>query len=139
MALRMARLHWPQDVREERAALVPVPLHPLRERERGFNQSAEIARALARHWQVPVWDDVVARTRATETQTRLTPGERSRNVSGCFRAAPGAKPRLRGAHVDDVVTTAATLNECATALIDGGARIVSYVTFGRARASGDRP
>jgi predicted amidophosphoribosyltransferase len=77
------------------------------------------------------------RVRQTETQTRLTPEDRLRNVSGAFRASDDARARLRGAHVvlvDDVITTGATLNACAAALISGGARIVSYVTFGRARS-----
>jgi ComF family protein len=137
MAARMARLPWPEDVVAERAALVPVPLSPVRLRERGFNQSALLAQALAAHWRVPVWPDAVVRVRATRSQTRLTPGERLRNVAGAFGMADAARARLRGAHVvlvDDVVTTSATLNACAAALVDGGARIVSFVTFGRARA-----
>ena len=141
MALRMARLDWPLDVVEERRAIVPVPLSRKRERQRGFNQSLQLARPLAEAWQIPVWTDVLARTRHTETQTRLTPGDRLRNVSGAFRAASSARNVLRGAHVvvlDDVVTTAATLNACAAALCDGGARVVSFVTFGRAPALGDR-
>jgi ComF family protein len=141
MAERMARLDWPLDVVEERAALVPVPLSRARLRDRGFNQSERLATALAARWSLPVWNDVLARARHTETQTRLTPGERLRNVSGAFRAAPLARDVLRGTHVvlvDDVVTTAATLNACAAALCDGGARIVSFVTFGRAPALGDR-
>ena len=140
MARRMANLRFPDDVERERAALVPVPLAPVRRRERGYNQSAELARALAEHWHVPMREDVVARTRSTQTQTQLTPGERQRNVSGAFRACAD-RASLRGLHlvlVDDVVTTAATLNACATALHDGGARILSYVTFGRAPAVGDR-
>ncbi len=71
----------------------------------------------------------------TASQTRLTPEQRLHNVAGAFRV-PADVARLRGLHVllvDDVVTTAATLNACATALFDGGARIISYVTFGRAR------
>ena len=141
MARRMARLSWPEDVVRERSALVPVPLSSTRLRERGFNQSERIARAIAPAWRVPVWDDVLMRARSTATQTRLTPGDRRRNVSGAFRTAPNVHARLRGAHVvivDDVVTTAATLNACAAALHDGGARIISYVTFGRAPAIGDR-
>jgi ComF family protein len=137
MAACMAHLDWPQDVVEERRALVPVPLATDRERERGYNQSALIARALGEHWCCPAWEDVLVRVRSTESQTRLTPGDRLRNVAGAFRAVPSARPRLRGAHVvlvDDVVTTGATLNACAAALILGGARIVSYVTFGRARS-----
>jgi predicted amidophosphoribosyltransferase len=64
-----------------------------------------------------------------------------RNVHGAFAAAAGARAVLRGTHVvlvDDVVTTAATLNACAAVLHDAGARIISYVTFGRAPAIGDR-
>lgn len=142
MAGRMARLAWPRDVEEERAAVVPVPLAGERLRERGFNQSEAIARALAGRWQVPVWTDLLERARATATQTRLTPGERLGNVAGAFRATGTARERLRGRHVvlvDDVVTTAATLNACADVLFASGARVVSYVTFGRAPALGDRP
>jgi ComF family protein len=137
MARAMAALAWPRDVVEERAALVPVPLAAERARERGYNQSALLARALAPSWGCPVWDDALVRVRRTESQTRLTPGDRLRNVAGAFGVAAGAQTRLRGAHVvlvDDVVTTGATLNACAAALISGGARIVSYVTFGRARS-----
>jgi ComF family protein len=137
----MARVTWPVDVIDERRALVPVPLSSKRLRERGYNQSVELANALSQYWKLPVWSDVVERSRHTETQTRLTPGERLRNVSGAFRAPSSARNLLRGAHlvvVDDVVTTAATLNACAAALCEGGARVVSFVTFGRAPALGDR-
>lgn len=137
----MSRLSWPPDVSSERAALVPVPLAPARERERGFNQAALLADALAAYWRIPVWPDVVLRTRSTDTQTRLTPSERSANVLRAFSVNDGARERLRGLHlvlVDDVFTTGATLNACATALFAAGARTLSYVTFGRARASGDR-
>lgn len=141
MAVRMARLAWPADVVEERAAIVPVPLAPSRERERGFNQSERLAAALASQWRIPLRCDVLERARATRTQTRLTPEERLANVSGAFRVRDAMRSGLRSAHVvlvDDVVTTAATLNACAAALLVGGARIVSYVTFGRAPAIGDR-
>jgi len=141
MAARMARLDWPPDVVAERRAVVPVPLSSKRLRERGYNQTAQLASELSRRWGIPMWGDVLARVRHTETQTRLTPGDRLRNVSSAFRASASARNVLRGAHVivvDDVVTTAATLNACAAALCDGGARIVSFVTFGRAPALGDR-
>lgn len=141
IASRMSRLDFPIDVVEERRALVPVPLSTKRMRERGYNQSELLARSLAGRWQIPVWNEVLTRVRHTETQTRLTPGDRLRNVSGAFCAPDSAKKMLRGAHVivvDDVVTTAATLNACAAALCAGGARIVSFVTFGRAPALGDR-
>lgn len=141
MAARMARLEWPVDVVEERAALIPVPLAASRQRQRGYNQSECLARALGALWSVPVRIDVLVRSRATQTQTRLTPEERVRNVHGAFAATPTARGDLRGMHVvlvDDVVTTAATLNACAGALHESGVRIISYVTFGRAPAIGDR-
>ena len=141
MGAMMARLPWPADVIAERSALVPLPLAASRERERGYNQSAELARAIGAIWQVPVWDDVVERSRATETQTGLTPEERRSNVSGAFRVRAGARSALRGAHlvlVDDVITTGATFAACARVLFAGGARIISLVTFGRAPALGDR-
>ncbi len=100
-----------------------------------------LARALAERWRIPAWCDALERARATRTQTRLTPEERLANVSGAFRVREGQRQAVRNAHVvlvDDVVTTAATLNACAAALVAGGARIVSYVTFGRAPAVGDR-
>jgi predicted amidophosphoribosyltransferase len=88
-----------------------------------------------------VFCDVLVRSRSTETQTRLTPEERVRNVHGAFSAMAAGRTMLRGAHivlVDDVVTTASTLNACAAVLHDAGVRIISYVTFGRAPAIGDR-
>jgi len=72
---------------------------------------------------------------------RLTPSERAGNVSGAFAVPESRRAQLRGQHVvlvDDVVTTAATLNAAAQALLEGGARIISCVTFGRAPDPGDR-
>jgi len=141
MAARMARLAWPDDVVVERAAVIPVPLAEQRHRERGYNQSERLARALAGHWSRPVWTHVLTRTRHTATQTQLTPEQRLVNVSGAFHVPQSARNALRRSHVvlvDDVVTTAATLNACAAALHAAGARLISYVTFGRAPALGDR-
>jgi ComF family protein len=141
IAVRISRLSWPRDVIDERAAVVPISLASARKRQRGYNQSALIARALGRQWDIPMWEDAVVRTRETSSQTRLTPEQRLDNVAGSFRVTSERRDALRGMHVilvDDVVTTAATLNTCAKALYDAGARIISYVTFGRAHASGDR-
>jgi len=141
MGERMSRLAWPRDVVEERAALVPVPLAPARVRERGYNQSERLSQALASRWRIPVLAGVVVRSRATRSQTELTPEQRVGNVAGSFQLVERERDSIGGTHillVDDVVTTAATLNECARVLYAGGARIISYVTFGRARASGDR-
>ena len=141
MGERLARLPWPADVEAERVALVPVPLAAVKQRARGFNQAERLAGAVAVHWGIPVWPDALARTRATPTQTRLTPGERLANVHGAFRASASYADRLRGRHVilvDDVLTTGATLNACANALFAIGTRTMSYLTFGRARTAADR-
>jgi ComF family protein len=141
ISARMARLAWPIDVIAERAALVPVPLAGARQRERGYNQSALLASALSMHWGIPAWNECLRRIRDTRTQTELTPDQRHANVDGSVRFHPQKEIALSGAHivlVDDVITTAATLNECARALYESGARIISYVTFGRARSAGDR-
>lgn len=119
--------------------IVPVPLGRGRFRERGYNQCAELAHALARRWSIAVEERVVMRVRETKSQVLLTPEERSVNVQRAFAAGPAAG-EARGAHVvivDDVVTTGATLNACAAAVFAAGASSVSYITFGRARAAFD--
>lgn len=138
---RLARLCWPTDVETERVALVPVPLAPVKQRARGFNQAERLADSVAGHWGIPVWSDALLRTRATPSQTRLTPGERMANVHGAFVVNASCADRLRGQHVvlvDDVLTTGATLNACANALFAAGTRTMSYLTFGRARTAADR-
>ena len=140
MAARMSRLSFPRDVAEERSLIVPIPLAPSRERERGFNQSTMLARELSTRWGIPIRADVLSRRSSKRSQTRLTPGERLGNVAGAFSVPSGARASLRGSHVmllDDVVTTGATLRSSASALFAAGARTISYITFGRAPASGD--
>lgn len=140
MAERMSRLVMPRDVLQERPLVVPVPLSPQKLRERGYNQSELLARGICRRWDLELIVDSVRRTRSTTTQTRLSPDERKVNVAGAFAVLPEREVQLAGSHlllVDDVVTTGATLNSCSDALFAAGARIISYITFGRARASGD--
>jgi ComF family protein len=141
MAQRMSHVFFPADVTEERRAIVPVPLSRERRRERGFNQSALLAHHLAERWKIPAREDLLVRLSSSRSQTRLTPGERLGNVAGAFSVPDEKRWSIRGAHVmllDDVVTTGATLRASASALLAAGARTISYITFGRAPASGDR-
>lgn len=113
-------------------AVVPVPLHPRKERERGFNQADRLAAALGRAIQVPLRRDWVRRIEFTRTQTLLTRTERAANMRGVFQARPGL--RLNGERivlVDDVLTTGATTSACAKALLDAGARRVTVWTVAR--------
>lgn len=106
---------------------VPVPLHRSKQRARGFNQAAEIARHLA----LPT-AHALRRVRATATQTDLPAAKRRANVRGAF--ALSRRARVRGAIVilvDDVSTTGATLDACARVLLAGGAREVRALTAAR--------
>jgi len=101
--------------------IVPVPLHVSRLRERGFNQSLEIARTLKRELTVPMRANALIRTRRTKAQSGLERKKRLRNVRGAFWAE---KKLVWGQHVllvDDVSTTGTTLTECAKALRLAGA------------------
>ncbi|QHI70734.1 ComF family protein [Tichowtungia aerotolerans] len=112
--------------------VVPVPLWPSRQRDRGYNQSALLAAALARREGLLYKEKSVRRIRPTSTQTGLTAPQRAANVSRAFR--PGFFARLEGRRillVDDVMTTGATVNACAGALKDGGAEAVYVVTVAR--------
>jgi len=107
--------------------IVPMPLHPKRLAERGFNQALEIARGFARHLGRPIEPRGVLRVKDTPPQTGLPYEERAKNVRGAFLC----KLDLSGASVavlDDVMTTGATLNELARALKRAGAtRVENFV------------
>ena len=115
------------DLLDAADGVVPVPLHPRRRRERGFNQAELLARELGR----PVLQ-VLARTRETGTQASLPEAQRHRNVRDAF-ARTGADIRgLSLVLVDDVATTGATLEACARVLMAAGAREVAALTVARA-------
>jgi len=113
------------------SVLVPIPLAPQRLRQRGYNQSEALARALSRLWRLPVVD-VLVRSRETATQTALTPETRLANVAGAFAAERDVPVSRTYILVDDVFTTGATLAEAARAFEQAGARRVFGITFGRA-------
>lgn len=112
--------------------LTPVPLHPKRERERGFNQAALLGKRLASRIGIPFRKNLLWRKRATASQTHLTAAQRAHNVRGVF-AVPWPS-RVHGARVvlvDDVMTTGATVNECARTLKAAQADSVMVLTVAR--------
>ena len=113
------------------AVLVPIPLGARRLRQRGYNQSEHLARALGARWRRPVRSDVLVRRRETATQTALTPEARLANVAGAFEMR-NVTPHSAFVLVDDVFTTGATIAEAARALARAGAVRITAVTFGRA-------
>lgn len=104
--------------------IVAMPLHPLRLRERGFNQSLLLARELGARLALPVLEQACHRTRNTAPQSGLAWRERGRNMRQAF-ACTGAVAGKHVAVVDDVMTTGASLNELAGALKQAGAAEVS--------------
>lgn len=106
------------------SVLVPVPLHPSRLRERGYNQSRLAASAWSGILGVPAADHWVERVRPTRTQTKLGSGDRRRNLAQAFAAGKALRPGVPVVLVDDVLTTGATLSACAAVLLAGGAASV---------------
>ncbi|NDH54884.1 MAG: ComF family protein, partial [Betaproteobacteria bacterium] len=112
--------------------LVPVPLHPLKQRDREFNQAEILARYLSAASGIPLHPGLIRRVAATATQTRLTRPQRAANVRGAFALRPGVT--LSGERlvlVDDVFTTGATTSACARALRAAGAGEVCVWTVAR--------
>jgi ComF family protein len=121
------RVQAPADWRE--AILVPVPLHPARLRQRGFDQTAWLARRLAQRLGMPCVVGALARRRATLPQGDPRVGSRDANVDGAFAVRRvRAIRRRRVVLVDDVLTSGATARECARALLAAGARAVALLT-----------
>jgi len=126
-----------EDVVADARCAIPVPLHPWRRAQRGFNQAADLAQSLDLPVVHALW-----RSRFTSPQTGLTASARRRNVRGAFRVSPLLRRRVLDSYVkgqtvivvDDVWTTGATLNECARVLKEMGAKEVRALTVARADA-----
>ena len=116
--------------------IVPVPLHRARERERGFNQADLLARPLAKMLKLPRQPVLLMRTRPRPDKRVLSLQERWESVRGAFATRPGSKvDNQRVLLVDDVLTTGATLDACARALREAGAKSVVGLTVARALRS----
>ncbi|NLW51502.1 MAG: ComF family protein [Candidatus Brocadiaceae bacterium] len=123
---------WYPDGLEPADAVMPIPLHPRRRRERGYDQALLLARVLARRLDLPLQAGTLIRTRYTSQQARLAPRQRWDNVRGAFRVRSRAEVAGRRLMlVDDVLTTATTARECARVLKRHGAAHVQVVTLAR--------
>lgn len=136
VAERLADLLWEEpaasDILKAPAALVPVPLHPRRLAERGFNQSELLAAALGRRAGLSVHPRALVRRKETPPQTGMSAASRRRNVAGAF--AVRQRVCIQGRTVvlvDDVMTTGATARACASALRQAGAEAVHLLTIAR--------
>ena len=111
-------------------AFLPMPLHPSRQRQRGYNQALEMARSF-HHWQRPILNTQVIRQRPTLAQSDLNAPQRRRNVRGAFAVVSALKFN-HIAIVDDVVTTGSTVNELARCLLRHGVQRVDVWACARA-------
>jgi ComF family protein len=124
----------------EGVIIAPTPLHPRRLFARRYNQSALLARLIAKTLGARFEPQLLLRTRATPPQAMLSADARRRNVAGAFSVAPERCAQIDGAAiilVDDVMTTGATLSACARALKKAGARSVAALTLARALKTAD--
>ena len=114
------------------AQLVPVPLHPRKNRERGFNQSEALCQALIRLQPSACMANLLVRTIDTPSQTLFTRKERMRNLRSAFKINPTSKIETNDRYiiVDDVFTTGSTLNACARTMIKGGIQRIDILTLG---------
>ena len=109
--------------------IVPVPLHTSRIRERGFNQSALLAKYLAKRTKFAV-ADILERTRCTFPQAQLSRGDRLNNVQGAFALKkPGTRAPRTILLLDDVITTGSTMSECQRILAGAGAEVVVNIAL----------
>jgi len=127
---------------DEADAVVPVPLHRFRLLSRRFNQAAEVARPLARDAGLDYVPDALVRTTHTTTQGGKSARGRRLNVRKAFAVSEAGRRRIRGRRillVDDVLTTGATAEACARALIEAGARAVDLAVVARVRKTRELP
>jgi ComF family protein len=113
--------------------VVPVPLHAIRLHERGYNQAALLARELTQQAGLTLDERMLVRKRATAPQVKLSAKERRENVHDAFYCCDDGLAGKRVLLIDDVCTTGATLEACAIALHESGARSVQALTLARAR------
>jgi len=118
---RLAGLQFSELLKEwDINTVIPVPLHPVKKAERGYNQSYHIAKGLCKPNNIILDNRILKRVKYTETQTAMTISEREKNISGAFKL----RTKIANCNyllVDDVITTGATIRECARVLKEKGA------------------
>jgi ComF family protein len=128
MADRLRKLQLPK----EKTIIIPVPLHKTRMRERGYNQSALLSNVIATETGLPYNDQILERIRYTQSQTKLTATERLKNVQNAFNISlPKEIENKIIILVDDVITTGATINECAKELMKAGAEAINLFSIAK--------
>ncbi|MFP3153671.1 ComF family protein [Lachnospiraceae bacterium ZAX-1] len=108
-------------------AIIPIPLHQKRKRQRGFNQAELLAREIGRSMEIPVYTDLLKRIKNTKPQKQLNDAERKNNLKKAFKISPNKVQLNHILLVDDIYTTGSTIDGAAKELIRGGTTCVYYV------------
>lgn len=109
--------------------LVPVPIHPSRMRQRGYNQALLFAKALGKAWNIPVCEDLVVRCRNTKPLKQLNPSERQNNLKKAFKLKRNDVKLNTIIVVDDIYTTGSTIDAVSSVLSETGAGRIYFVTL----------
>lgn len=124
-----------QNIQEMPDLIMPIPLHPKRQRQRGYNQSEAFGRGLSQSLSIPMSCDILLRPSVSESQTKKGREERFQNMEGVFAIGEENAQELQGKHillVDDVLTTGATLANAGKALLASGAGRISIAVLASA-------
>ncbi|UCG34941.1 MAG: ComF family protein [Candidatus Omnitrophota bacterium] len=111
-------------------AIIPVPLHPFRRKERGYNQTELLAKQIANHFQIPLRNDIIYQKKDKTSQTKLKKEQREKAMQGVFIA----KESLKGKNIvliDDILTTGSTLKECALTLKKRNTKDIIAITLSK--------
>lgn len=111
--------------------IVPVPLSNSRRRKRGFNQSLLLARPISLYFHIPLAVNALRRIKETDSQVHLNAMERETNMEGAFCGNPATLKGKDVLLVDDIITTGATMNHCASSLLTAGARSVYGISLAK--------
>lgn len=129
MTARFVKLGW-----DKPDVIIPIPLHPRKERERGFNQSSLIAKYVGELIDVPVECKIILRTRETETQNKLNKEERKENLKNAFQMIENQKfTNKKILILDDIYTTGSTIDACAKELGKAKPKEIKFMTFATGR------
>jgi len=110
-------------------ALIPVPLHPVRQRKRGYNQAGLFAKALGDAWNIPVYENLVVRCRNTKPLKQLNPLQRQNNLKKAFKIVQNDVKLNTIIIVDDIYTTGSTIDAVAGVLSEAGVNKIYFVTL----------
>jgi ComF family protein len=110
-------------------ALIPIPIHPSRQRERGYNQAQELSLEISRLFGIPTYPDIVKRVKKTIPQKELNPQERQNNLKKAFNISSDVVKLNKTILIDDIYTTGSTIDAVASILKSHGVKEVFFITL----------